>query len=407
MCNERSCYNCNDTEVELFCINGEYYCEDCRDELFVACDDCGEVIDVDYATFIEDENVYVCESCCDYNFVWCDYHNRFERDDGYSDFHNLEGSIYCREAVDDGVIAICGCCGEVMNSDYAYWDDHNEEYYCEECYREEIDNRKIKEYHTSEDYREIEFHGSDSDLYFGFELEVNHEYFSENTHNDVASNMEYSIDIYRFEEDCSIGNGFEIISDPCTLQFLFDNYDRIDDSLSVLRRNDYKNLNGKCGLHVHISRDALTYEQQYKIVFLVEKFKKEFYKFSRREDYDHFKSYSNFIWYDKSYNELTFDFVEDKALNSNELDSTRYQAINLQNDNTLEFRLFASTIKTNTLYATFEMINNLVTLSNTDDEDMDKITFSDIVNANPTRFLKYELCRIGLSQTEEQISFMA
>ena len=67
----------------------------------------------------------------------------------------------------------------------------------------------------------------------------------------------------------------------------------------------------------------------------------------------------------------------------------RYYAINIQNKNTVEFRLFRSSLKLNTFYATLQFVSNICHLiKETSLKDIENITMLDILKYNEYEELK-------------------
>ena len=177
--------------------------------------------------------------------------------------------------------------------------------------------------------------------------------------------------------------GFEIVTHPCTLgyhTFSFP-WDKICD---IAMKHGYRSHESKtCGLHVHVNREAFgsTVEEQdlnvAKAMILCNGFWTEFVKFSRREP-------NQLRWAAKGNQKL---YCDDKDLiQKSKLDSChghmgRYHAINLQNRNTIEFRIFRGTLKRDTIFATLQFLMNLVAYVKSKSlEDIQKADWYDIVH---------------------------
>ncbi len=133
-----------------------------------------------------------------------------------------------------------------------------------------------------------------------------------------------------------------------------------------------------CGLHVHISRRAFGDNYYYqeaaiaRLIFFVEKFWPEMLRFSRRT-----QSQLN-DWAKRYGAQLT---PTDQLKHAKNSDAGRYAAVNLQNRNTVEIRIFRGTLKLNTLLATLQMVNHLcdVAVSFTD-WDLQDMGWYDFLN---------------------------
>ena len=189
-------------------------------------------------------------------------------------------------------------------------------------------------------------------LYFGLEIEV-----MGNTRN---KNLIAPIqDIFHLESDSSIDNdGFEMISQPMTLAYIRENYDRIKNVLDALNNAGMKSHNTKCcGLHIHTSYQAYSSMEAVKRCGgIVNALRPEMEKFARRSN-EHYCSYSD------------IDLLPSDADLDSLLSQSRYSAVNFTNVNnngkdTIEYRIFRGTLNPVTLMASIEFVNNIVKMAN-------------------------------------------
>ncbi len=133
-----------------------------------------------------------------------------------------------------------------------------------------------------------------------------------------------------------------------------------------------------CGLHIHVSRDAFgkTYEQQEavigRIVFFVEKHWNEIVKFSRRtiENLNRWAARYATI---STTTEETYKKAKDRHMG-------RYVAVNLENNNTIEFRLFRGTLNHETFIATLQLVDEICFHAiHMADLEMENMSWSDFV----------------------------
>ena len=118
-----------------------------------------------------------------------------------------------------------------------------------------------------------------------------------------------------------------------------------------------------CGLHFHISRNALTETEIVKLVYLFEKHWKNVKVFTRR-------SQSKLNSWASRYGYGHMADIEDKKIDKDEDESHdkltqlkrrgRYTALNLTNEHTVEFRVFRGTLNINTFIASMQFIRHLV-----------------------------------------------
>jgi predicted glutamine amidotransferase len=133
-----------------------------------------------------------------------------------------------------------------------------------------------------------------------------------------------------------------------------------------------------CGLHVHVNRDSLgnslSHQEETiaKILFFVENHWNELLRFSRRtqEQMEHWAArYGR-----KDNPKEQMEHVKKRYLG-------RYTCVNLQNDATIEFRLFRGTLRYNTLIATLQLVDQICCAALLySDEEMAELTWSEFVS---------------------------
>lgn len=122
-----------------------------------------------------------------------------------------------------------------------------------------------------------------------------------------------------------------------------------------------------CGLHIHVNRTAFgEYEASQdaciaRILYFFEKLWDELLKFSRRtpQQLDHWAARYGYK-----------DRPKDILDHAKKGGQGRYACVNLENRNTIEFRMFRGTLKYNTLIATLQLVNRVcdVAICLSDDE---------------------------------------
>lgn len=170
-----------------------------------------------------------------------------------------------------------------------------------------------------------------------------------------------------YKEDCSIRNGFEIVSHPATLEY-HKNEMQWDDALEYLTDNGGSSHdNGRCGLHVHVNRDYFGDWDESKlaaakIIILLDNCWNEIVKFTRRESHSFESSgYSYKPTVPKRIDTLS----QQERYKGYDLDaiyshwSRSRGALNVDNDYTLEFRIFRGTLNYRTFIATLELVAHI------------------------------------------------
>ena len=111
------------TEDDCYYTDDHCLCQDCYDENYSCCDNCGKIEHRDNISCIKDTHKYVCEDCRDRKYVCCeDCEGYFEND--Y--IIDVDGYIHCNDCA-DGKYYPCEYCGEI------YPIDDLVDNYCESC----------------------------------------------------------------------------------------------------------------------------------------------------------------------------------------------------------------------------------------------------------------------------------
>ena len=133
-----------------------------------------------------------------------------------------------------------------------------------------------------------------------------------------------------------------------------------------------------CGLHIHVNRDAFgsAYEEQEavigRIVFFVEKHWNEIVKFSRRTSENLNRWAARYATISAT-TEETYKKAKDRYMG-------RCVAVNLENANTVEFRLFRGTLNYKTFVATLQLVDEICFHAiHMADFEMEKMSWCDFV----------------------------
>lgn len=342
---------------------GNTICESCYCDDYLTCEDCGEIHHIDDLNIVyvihrgtKEPSRYVCNSCIsDYNR--CDEcGDYFEIGYTYSDD---DGNCVCDKCFNDYDYTHCYNCGRLTRE--PEWID--DEPYCESCAAYE-DAQAIHNYsympelvwHDTAEDRTAEInHAKTSKNYtFGYELEVHAErYTAADFLNHFNSNNIY------LTEDGSIKNGgYEITSHPMTYNYIFnsDFTNDLKNALKFLQNNDVKGHNHG-GLHIHISRSDLS---DYKvraviatIIYNAANFD-TILKITQRQE-DKLRE-----WADIDSKGMTNSEVFNQVAAYGSLFDEKYQGINFQHSDTIEFRIFNSNIRFERLKKNFEFLKLLI-----------------------------------------------
>lgn len=254
----------------------------------------------------------------------------------------------------------CTFCGRVARKENIF-----NAYGCCNCIRDIDDvvrahNYKPKvyqHYHTST-IMENDIYKVDTTRYFGTELEFHvGEHRDRNTVAGLIEREMYRLlgkkhNLYYYKHDGSVKPGFEIVTMPMTREFidwrqdifamLFSTMKSIVPTIDALVEN-----HPSCGFHVHVSRDSMSKLHVFRLASFVFSNVDNLSRIGRRP----LNQYCNA----KIRYPLTMQ--SNKAL---KLHDERYKVLNLQNEETIEFRFPKGLTDIETFLMTLELCDSLV-----------------------------------------------
>lgn len=313
---------------EVIYFDDNCYCEDCFEDVTVVCECCGDRVMADDAQC--DDDYTLCQDCYDNHYT------------------------------------TCTCCERIISNDDAYYLDDDDDYpYCYSCYVNEQRHIKIHDYSYKP---EPIFHGNDN-RFFGVELEIDDGGCDSDNAEEILliANNEYEDRLY-IKKDGSIDDGFELVSQPMTLEYHKNSMpwkEIMNESISM----GYLSHNvATCGLHCHVNRTAFgsTVEEQEdviaRILYFVELHWTELLKLSRRTVSQMARWASRYEVSRTNPKDMIEDIKKDNY--------NRYRCVNITNSSTVEFRMFRGTLRYNTFIATLELVDLIcnIALTRTDDE---------------------------------------
>jgi hypothetical protein len=350
-------------------------CETCMDE-WCFCEFCGD-IHRDYS-FVraEDTGTFACDYCAGQHFYQCnECEEYFELN--YNIHQDDYGNTLCEDCFYDGY-TICENCGEIIHYDHAHeYDGYS---YCRSCF-DEID--KTPGNINSYGYKPYpEFFGGENtgEFTFGMELEAGN-----GTLSGLSEFCEYAdMDEIYLKEDCTIpGYGCEIVTHPMTFSYLNGCFD-LESILQSARQNGLTSHdNGDCGLHLHVDKryfgdDDMTQKFNIaKTIILYERHFDNIVNFSRRQEYkiDKWCNCSSISRRQHDTARSLADKISDKIY-----EDDRYEAVNLQNENTVEFRVFRGSLLMETVMASIQFTKIIIDFAKSSTIDVcDNATWGDIM----------------------------
>ena len=273
------------------------------DYLFQICHDCDQVeYEEDMRTCYED--YMVCQSCCDDNYSYSEYR------DTYVSYEDLEDEDRDPNYEDD----------------YIYQYDYD---VMQDLSLTALPNERV-ELNTA---------------YYGVELEVERrkdcpEDIAERVHNLMHRHKPFAL----LKGDGSLSNGFEIVSCPATLnahkKYWKPFFDSGDEAI-----NNLKSWNtDTTGIHIHISKSALSQSNIGKILVFINDEKNE-------EFINHIAGRNSNQWARKS---------PKKISDGARTDTDKYEAINTRHRNSIELRIFRGNLSRIGFFKVLEFTDCLV-----------------------------------------------
>ena len=262
----------------------------------------------------------------------------------------------CESCYNEAYVRCCDC-GEVIlyeDAFYTHDDEDSREYpYCTCCYPSHEADVAIHDYY----YKPEPIFYGDGKRFYGIELEIDEGGELESSAQGLLDIANSDCEKIYCKHDGSLDAGFEIVSHPMTLDYHINEMPWEKVMQRAIRSGYLSHQAVTCGWHCHISRSGLgdTYEEQEcaiaKILYFYEKFWDEILRFSRRtpgQAERWARRYGGGVDTPKK--------TLEHAKSSN---FGRYMAVNLENANTVEMRIFRGTLKYSTFIATLQFVDEI------------------------------------------------
>jgi hypothetical protein len=226
--------------------------------------------------------------------------------------------------------------------------------------------------------------------HYGLELEVQQGGQSNNNAKEIMDNYQ---ELY-VKADCSLEDGFEVVSHPCTIDYHHNNLDW-DALCRWLRNKDYESGKG-AGLHIHASKDNIPEIAQAKIAYICNaKFYDHIRKFARRRLDDANKWAPKADNIEEYFNTHNTDSIEDDRNEHYRIVdyATYYRGItNYENDHTIEFRIFRSTLSNRIIQASIQLVDNIIEIAEAHTfTELSQMSFKTVLtyNSSYSELIKY------------------
>ena len=346
-------------------------------EDYFVCDCCQEICHVDSVREAYNNRV-ICEDCCDDQYVWSEAMSTYiysddafyyEDDQGYYDnpvHYECKSQYGWLSRVTDNWYSDNEERLETEDGYYYAEGEQDDLYWCstDECWYYSEDNMPeglIRGYHKRP---ELKFFG-EGPKFFGLELECDGS-DADGSEDDVRAIFKNHMDRFYFNSDGSLSHGFEAITHPMSpSEMLKIDWEQITNEME---NRYYDNDRDTAGIHIHVSRRFFHGEKNIgRLVRMFSENYSEMIKFAHRPEH-------KAVDWAKRVRGTTRQYAIDWYENASR--AGRYTAVNLQNDETVEIRLFHSLASRQHIMACIQLTDVLTDMAN-----LDRYTFGwDIVN---------------------------
>lgn len=238
----------------------------------------------------------------------------------YPDLTFVDGRPFC-----DDCYQPCSVCDRP--TPYGSWDDYDR-WICSDCRY----NRQLIQSYGYTPFLHFHGDGGYDEPFMGFELEMEVPHLQMNADEAASHALEdIAEDIAYLKSDASIDYGFEFVTHPMTFEWAMKNFPF--QKFQELRELGIRSFNTRtCGMHIHMDRRAFKNAHLWKFTHL------------------HYRNPRAFMTLAQRFNSSWATFEEDergniiKYIKKEQYPNTRYTAVNLTNDETIELRYFRGTL---------------------------------------------------------------
>ena len=328
----------------------------------VRCDDCGEwELSSQARSYYDNEDATICRTCIDNSYSYSGRYDMYVYSDDARDAIDRDGN---------------SCVIHYEDDDFEYDDDEDEWRHIDYSPNARI----IGNYHSSKSSQrpQVSAWTKLKSRYLGVELEVE-------VNSDRVERGEKAIQLHEainggefgrkvfFENDGSINNGFEIISQPMGLDKHRELWAWLNDKNVIKGLRSHNTTT--CGLHVHVSRAGLSKLQIAKIVAFV----------NSPDNEDLIRAVA------RRYAE-GYCRIKHKKIGQSAQSDDRYEAVNIVPSKTIEFRIFKGSLKYESVMAAIEFSNAVVDFcarAKTSINDLKADKFLEFINDDATNDTEY------------------
>jgi len=370
-------HNCEECQEPLdgvkFSFQDVYYCAECFEEHIYTCESCDVLVhDNDIKIMsVGGSDTVNCTPCMDrFSFDCIECSESYHVNDS-TELH--DGERICEVCCENGDYSWCDECQELYHCDSVTYNDDG--IWCDEC---KPQTSSIHNYSYLPDplLFHHNLHGTNNsmieprdkknEIYFGIELEIDRDGYSNQDKNELASSISGDESTFYCKDDSSLNCGFEIVSHPFSWDYFKSNKNDFKNNLDKARDAGYRSHDTTtCGMHIHVSKKTLSNLDIFKMVYFV------------YSNADFIKVVSNRNWDDLNrWCSLDLDNLLNRSgihgsnplkkanrigkLAKAKTGTPKYTAINLSKSNTIEFRIFKGTLNWRSYQKNLQFVQSLV-----------------------------------------------
>lgn len=327
----------------------EYYCKECYEQQFVKCDNCDTVIKKEDAveTYNEhDKQITLCKDCSEQYITYCDHCEKIlhiYKDDIHYDYQQKPICNKCYTAF----YTKCDLCENIFPNTLIHMDNQRKLLICEFCdtIDPQADNGQIYDHDAKIKLKfKKKLNEVETKEYIGVEIEImaKDPYGLQQFIRHAKKNKNL---IFKRDGSLDRVRGIEINSQPATYNYHLTGM-KWQHIFSLMNEYDVNDTNG-CGIHFHISKNNFTTDQLKVLDYFVNNCVSLLGAIGGR-DYRDNKYAPARQKSEEEYGHNVFD---------------RNQAVNFNNENTVQLRFPASTSNYSKFKKLLSMVHNLCKLT--------------------------------------------
>jgi hypothetical protein len=366
-----TCISCNQESCDDYkTASDDPVCSDC----IRVCERCDSVGTIDDDFSVVDERHIWCESCRDHAANWCGSCEVWHTGDIY--YAEDRNGTWCDDCWPD-TLTYCEGCSQYYYDPCGCGDDEDERFIHDYSYTPDL------KFHTAKENPTIP---ADM-LYLGMEIEIEAprgEYQTRANAAEYASNLE-DYGLAYLKSDGSLDCGFEIVTHPMTHEYFKNHAPKFWEVIGGLR-DEFRMRAwsaSTAGLHIHLSRAGFNNGAHIHRFLQLVYANQPFYSRMAGRSSDRWAKFDDNLRYDNAQDKYVKTYKH-KLARYGDNHSDRYSAVNTLNRNTLEIRIFRSTLNPDTIKSALDLAHASVEYTRT-------LTVNQIVNGALERmnFIQY------------------